>query len=309
MKKNNAVQTAPKHSMLANQAPVPQKSKVSSQMTLSDSILSGAVVEFRKAGYRFMRHLHTNIEIYRILSGECYMDIQSETLHCTEGDFIMILPDVVHSFYLNDISDCEFQHIHFNPDMFSTIILENDGIFPITLLHAVLFSSHFYYRLSSDERIDEQIWKLIDLHTSSDSLFTAANINVSLMNLMLYILDHTEPVHEYAKPQLQNSYVAYALNYIQEHYTTKILQEDIAQQLQISVRYLSKIFKSYMGVTLSNYITIYRVNRSIALMQSTDLTLTEIALQVGFRDSQQYSKVFMSVINATPSQYRKAILK
>ena len=55
-----------------------------------------------------------------------------------------------------------------------------------------------------------------------------------------------------------------------------------------------------MGVTLSNYITIYRVNRSIALMQSTDLTLTEIALQVGFRDSQQYSKVFMSVINATP---------
>lgn len=211
--------------------------------------------------------------------------------------------------YLNDTSDCEFQHIHFNPDMFSTIILENDGIFPITLLHAVLFSSHFYYRLSSDERIDEQIRKLIDLHTSSDSLFTAANINVSLMNLMLYILDHTEPVHEYAKPQLQNSYVAYALNYIQEHYTTKILQEDIAQQLQISVRYLSKIFKSYMGVTLSNYITIYRVNRSIALMQSTDLTLTEIALQVGFRDSQQYSKVFMSVINATPSQYRKAILK
>ena len=220
----------------------------------------------------------------------------------------MILPDVVHSFYLNDTSDCEFQHIHFNPDMFSTIILENDGIFPITLLHAVLFSSHFYYRLNSDERIDEQIRKLIDLHTSSDSLFTAANINVSLMNLMLYILDHTEPVHEYAKPQLQNSYVAYALNYIQEHYTTKILQEDIAQQLQISVRYLSKIFKSYMGVTLSNYITIYRVNRSIALMQSTDLTLTEIALQVGFRDSQQYSKVFMSVINATPSQYRNCLL-
>ena len=86
-------------------------------MSLSDSILSGAVVSYRKAGYTFGRHLHTNIEIYRILSGECYMDIQSENLHCTKGDFIMILPDVVHSFYLNDTSDCEFQHIHFNPDM------------------------------------------------------------------------------------------------------------------------------------------------------------------------------------------------
>lgn len=90
------------------------KNTVSKQMSLSDSILSGAVVSYRKAGYTFGRHLHTNIEIYRILSGECYMDIQSETLHCTKGDFIMILPDVVHSFYLNDTSDCEFQHIHFN---------------------------------------------------------------------------------------------------------------------------------------------------------------------------------------------------
>lgn len=287
----------------------PDKPSVSEQMSLSDSILSGAVVAYRKAGYTFGRHLHTNIELYRILSGECYMDIQSETLHCTEGDFIMILPDVVHSFYLNDTSDCTFQHIHFDPDMFSTIVLDNDGIFPITLLHAVLFSSHFYYRLNSDKTIDEHLDKLIELYTSSNSLFTAANLNVALMNLMLYILDHTEPVHEYTEPQLQNSYIAYTLNYIQKHYTTKILQEDIALQLHISIRYLSKLFKSYMGVTLSNYINIYRINRSIKLMQDTDLTLTEIALQVGFKDSQHYSKVFMNIINATPSHYRKIYLK
>ena len=104
------------------------KNTVSKQMSLSDSILFG-------------RHLHTNIEIYRILSGECYMDIQSENLHCTKGDFIMILPDVVHSFYLNDTSDCEFQHIHFNPDMFSTIILDNDGIFCI-IFFTFLLSTH-----------------------------------------------------------------------------------------------------------------------------------------------------------------------
>lgn len=191
--------------------------------------------------------------------------------------------------------------------MFSTVVLEDDGIVPITLLHAILFSSHFYYRLRSDTVIDGHIQKLIDLNASCESLFTAANLNVSMMNLMLYILDHTNPVHEYTDPQLKNSYVAYALNYIHEHFNTKILQEDIARQLQISVRYLSKLFKSYMGVTLSNYINIYRINRSIRLMQTTDLTLTEIALQVGFTDSQHYSKVFMSIINETPSQYRKAI--
>ena len=237
------------------------------------------------------------------------MDIQSETIHCTEGEFIMLLPDVIHSFYLNDTSDCEFQHIHFNPEMFSTIVLEDEGVFPITLMHAILFSAQFYYRMESDPVIDEHLQKLITLYASSNSLFSAANINVALMNLMLYILDHTEAEHGFSEPQLQNSYVAYTLNYIREHFTQKIRQEDIALQLHISVRYLSKIFKNYMGVTLSNYINIYRINRSIELMQNTSLTLTEIALQVGFKDSQHYSKVFMNVINPTPSHYRKAILK
>lgn len=309
MKKKTTVQSINKHSTPPSEETKIQKHEVPGLMTLSDSILSGAVVEYRKAGYSFARHLHTNIEIYRILSGECYMDIQSETIHCTEGEFIMLLPDVIHSFYLNDTSDCEFQHIHFNPEMFSTIVLEDEGVFPITLMHAILFSAQFYYRMESDPVINEHLQKLITLYASSNSLFSAANINVALMNLMLYILDHTETEREFPEPQLQNSYVAYTLNYVQEHFTQKIRQEDIALQLHISVRYLSKIFKNYMGVTLSNYINIYRINRSIELMQNTSLTLTEIALQVGFKDSQHYSKVFMNVVNATPSHYRKAILK
>ena len=144
MNKKNVVHMPATHPAQSVSSSARRNTEVSAQITLSDSILTGAVVEYRKAGYRFIRHMHTSIEIYRILSGECYMDIQSETIHCTEGDFIMILPDVVHSFYLNDTSDCEFQHIHYDPDMFSTVVLEDDGIVPITLLHAILFSSHFY---------------------------------------------------------------------------------------------------------------------------------------------------------------------
>ena len=106
MKKKTTVQSVNEHSTPPAEETKIQEHEVPGLMTLSDSILSGAVVEYRKAGYSFARHLHTNIEIYRILSGECYMDIQSETIHCTAGEFIMLLPDVVHSFYLNDTSDC-----------------------------------------------------------------------------------------------------------------------------------------------------------------------------------------------------------
>ena len=70
MKKKNAVQTISIPSAHSNNTLIHQTSNVSAKITLSDSILSGAVIEYRKAGYNFIRHLHTNIEIYRILSGE-----------------------------------------------------------------------------------------------------------------------------------------------------------------------------------------------------------------------------------------------
>ena len=50
-------------------------------LSLSDSILSGATITSQPAGYTFPHHLHSTIEIYRIISGECLMDVQSETLH------------------------------------------------------------------------------------------------------------------------------------------------------------------------------------------------------------------------------------
>lgn len=283
--------------------------KASVIMPLSDSILSGALTESRSAGYTFPRHMHSTVEIYRILSGECYMDIRSETVHCRQNDFIMILPDVVHSLYLNKESGCSFQHVHFNPELFSKIVLEDNGIQPVTLLHAILFSSYSYYYFSSDNTIDGMLDRLISLYSSSDSLFSAANINIALIHLMLHILDKSRSDRIFSFPQRQNSYMAYTLNYIRERYAEKIMQEDIARQLHVSDRYLRGLFKTYMGLSLSSYINIYRINRSIELMADSSLSLTDIALRVGFNDSQRYSKVFMQIINTTPSQYRKLITK
>ena len=63
MKKKNAVQTISIPSAHSNNTLIHQTSNVSAKITLSDSILSGAVIEYRKAGYNFIRHLHTNIDM------------------------------------------------------------------------------------------------------------------------------------------------------------------------------------------------------------------------------------------------------
>ena len=283
-------------------------SEKNADFVLSGSILSGALIETRSAGYSFAHHLHSAVEIYRILSGKCCMTVGSETIHCKSGDFILILPNVLHSFCLNVSSDCTFIHIHFNPSMFTHIIVEDNGVCPTSLMHALLFSSRFYYRFSNDTALDSMLGELLKLHASPSGPFADAAINVLRITLMLYLLNKNAAGHPAASPR-QNSYVAFTLNYIERNYMNKIRQSDIASQLQISVRYLSRLFKDYTGIPLSSYINIYRINRSIELMEETDLTLTEIALAVGFSNAQHYSKTFISIINEPPSQYRKRLLK
>ena len=92
-------------------------------LPLSTDVLTGALTRREKAGFRFGTHIHTTIEFYRILSGFCYMDIGTETITCNTGDFIMILPNVVHSFYLGKDS----AGFHFSMKDIMSLNMEADG--------------------------------------------------------------------------------------------------------------------------------------------------------------------------------------
>ena len=109
--------------------------------------------------------------------------------------------------------------------------------------------------------------------------------------------------------KIQSQYIAFALHYIEKNYMNKLMIDDIANKLNISGRYLSKIFSQYMHISLGNYINIYRINQAINFMSTTNLTLTEISGMIGLKDSQHFSKLFFNIIGITPSQYRKFLLK
>lgn len=85
--------------------------------------------------------------------------------------------------------------------------------------------------------------------------------------------------------------------------------QDIADHLNISARYLSKVFFQHMNLTILNYINIYRMNQAIDLMLNTDLTLTHIASQIGLKDSQHFSRLFRNIIGISPNRYRKLLLR
>ena len=69
-------------------------------------------------------------------------------------------------------------------------------------------------------------------------------------------------------------------------------------------KYLSRLFKKEMGITLTAYIADLRTKKAAELLKTSMLSVAEIAMYVGYPDSNYFVKVFKKRYGMTPSAYR-----
>jgi two-component system response regulator YesN len=96
-----------------------------------------------------------------------------------------------------------------------------------------------------------------------------------------------------------------AKEYIEEHYTEKILLEDIAEIVELNPVYFSTLFKKETDTNFSTYLTQVRMEHAKELLVSTNDTVAAIGMAVGYDDQKYFSQVFKKVIGVKPAVYRK----
>lgn len=82
----------------------------------------------------------------------------------------------------------------------------------------------------------------------------------------------------------------------------------MADELTFSADYLSRLFHSLTGRTLSSYITETRVDHSKSLLKKSTLSIKEIAFASGYRSAGYFIRVFKRAEGVTPMEYRKGLL-
>ena len=93
--------------------------------------------------------------------------------------------------------------------------------------------------------------------------------------------------------------------YLDEHYTEKIVLDDLAEKFFINKFYLSKIFRETYGTTINNYLISKRITRAKQLLRFTDMTVEEVGVAVGLEDANYFSRMFRKVEGISPREYRK----
>ncbi len=108
--------------------------------------------------------------------------------------------------------------------------------------------------------------------------------------------------HEQAESRLQSD----VLHYINEHYSDINLSvESLCSIFGKSRTYLFSLFKEDTGFGLMYHIARVRIENAKRLLRDTELTIQEIALQVGFNSAMSFTRAFKKYENMAPSRYRE----
>lgn len=93
--------------------------------------------------------------------------------------------------------------------------------------------------------------------------------------------------------------------YIRRHYGGDITLHAVAQHVNLSPSYFSKLFKDETGENFHNYLLEHRMNTARALLKEGVFKANQVAGMVGFQDEKYFYKVFKRMTGFTPSEYRQ----
>ena len=95
------------------------------------------------------------------------------------------------------------------------------------------------------------------------------------------------------------------LPYIHQNLTESFTVSELAQNVSLNPQYMMRLFKKETNMSVLEYVTEQRILRAKELLLSTDSSIENIAVQLGYYNYTYFMKVFKRNMGMSPGQYRK----
>ncbi|OUA67368.1 helix-turn-helix domain-containing protein [Bacillus thuringiensis] len=170
---------------------------------------------------------------------------------------------------------------------------KNNGIMAITLATRYAIEGHLPTDIA---------FALSDLYIQTiEQLDNMYSVNRLIEDALCTFADR---VKEYKTKKYSNT-ITTCLNYINRNIYQKISLSELAELLQVNPTYLSNLFKKEVGITLSQYIQMEKIEEAKKLLILTSYSLTDICLWLKFSDQSYFIRIFKKITAMTPKQYRE----
>ena len=154
--------------------------------------------------------------------------------------------------------------------------------------------------------IFQRLCELHDTRTADSEIMLQ-----SLLLKLIYVLKQHFPSGGIKHSIKNNNHkvIENTLEYIKNNLTADLSLETLAREASFSTIYSHKLFKASTGKTLHEYIEDMRIKKSINLLISTDMSLSQVAYECGFSSQSYYSYAFKRNMGMPPRAYAKKLVE
>lgn len=245
--------------------------------------------EWGNQNYRFLSynvdnlnwhiHYHESFEICFIIEGEISITIDTVCYNLKQGDSAIIFPRQLHKY--ETIQNSKMRVITFMPDLIPEFTNQYKNMLP--------------------ERND--IKGVVDFK----KYFDAPNIfaQKGLLYSVLGILTESTNFKESANRD-ESQLLLKILRYIENNFKTQCLLQTAAKELSYGYSYLSRTFKKLMGMSYTEYLNKYRINRALFMLNNKgNKPIQQIAEECGYDSLCSFNRNFKYFTGCTPSEMIK----
>lgn len=271
-----------------------------------------ALVDYNNSSVKLEKGQKISIDFYKISFknefkgktkyGQGYYDFEDGGLAFLKPRQIVFTPE--------DISNYEGFALYFHPDFIRNYPLVNlinqYGFFSYNVSEALFLSakekeviSHLFHSISNE------LSNNID-HFSQDVL-------VSQIELLLNYSNRFYNRQFITRKTVNNDIVNKLDQLLESHFKSfnglkngLPSVQNLCEELQLSQRYLSDLMKSSTGLNTQQYIQNAMIEKAKEKLSTTNLSVSEIAYELGFEHSQSFSKLFKSKTDISPLEFRKS---
>lgn len=237
-------------------------------------------------------HLHPQIELILIESGNSIGFADSENAELFAGDLFIAFPNQIH-YYDDKVRPVAHTRVIVSPDICPEFSHFFKSFVPKTPV----------LKKAGDRPLIVQNMNNIVECVEKDDEYSVTKLRGCLLILLSEIFSSIELKENVS---CDTDIVKRIINCCYEKYTSDISLESIAKELLVNKYYVSHLFSKRLGISFSDYINSLRVMSACEILKTEDCTVSDVAFAVGYNSIRTFNRAFLAIKKMTPREYRNS---
>lgn len=226
------------------------------------------------------------------------IDRQTYKADVGEGEASILLSGVDSEWQWQKQGQCSCLHLALDAAFVHQIACEN-GFINTNFLE---IAPQFLVQDSQIHHIGLALKAELETGGLSGNLFAESLTTALATRLLKTASTNVQQIRE-PKGGLSRQQLSFVIDYINNRLDEELRLIDIAASVGISSSHLTRLFKQSTGATPYQYVIQCRVEQARLLLQRRELTISEVALTVGFHDQSHLTYHFKRIIGVTPKRF------